>query len=154
MFESHGHINVYTPQDRGRQTPGVKLIFINIKFKSSVNLVICTKLFFLFLVTDFVAVFPNQTHRRPCREIGQGQPRVIIYTHIVELESPMLHAKFQDHRTSGSGHTWAWRQFGHVTWTVYINWFPLPMEAPHKIWLRMVKRFLRISLTKVDDTDR
>ena len=38
-----------------------------------------------------------------CRKIGQGQPRVIIYIDFVELESPMIHAKFQDHRTSGSG---------------------------------------------------
>ena len=36
-------------------------------------------------------------------KIGQGQPRVIIYIKFVELESPMLHAKLQDHRTSGSG---------------------------------------------------
>ena len=36
-------------------------------------------------------------------KIGQGQPRVIIYIHFVELESPMPHAKFQDNRTSGSG---------------------------------------------------
>ena len=36
-------------------------------------------------------------------KIGQGQPRVIIYISFVELESPILHAKFQDHRTSGSG---------------------------------------------------
>ena len=37
--------------------------------------------------------------------MGQGQPRVTIYIHVnfVELEYPMLHAKFQDHRTSGSG---------------------------------------------------
>ena len=28
---------------------------------------------------------------------------VTIYINFVELESPMLHAKFQDHRTSGSG---------------------------------------------------
>ena len=34
---------------------------------------------------------------------GQSQSRVIIYTNFVELESPMLHAKFHDHRTSGSG---------------------------------------------------
>ena len=34
-----------------------------------------------------------------CRKIGQGQPRVIIYINFVELESPMLHAKFQGHRT-------------------------------------------------------
>ena len=36
-------------------------------------------------------------------KIGQGQPRFIIDIKFVELESPMLHAKFQDHRTSGSG---------------------------------------------------
>ena len=36
-------------------------------------------------------------------KIGQGQPRVIIYINFVELESPMLHAKFQDHRTFVSG---------------------------------------------------
>ena len=28
---------------------------------------------------------------------------VIIYTNFVELEFRMLHAKFQDHRISGSG---------------------------------------------------
>ena len=39
----------------------------------------------------------------PYHKIGQGQPRVIIYINIVEPESPMIHAKFQDHRTSGSG---------------------------------------------------
>ena len=27
-------------------------------------------------------------------KIGQGQPRVIIYINTVELETPMLHAKF------------------------------------------------------------
>ena len=36
-------------------------------------------------------------------EIGQGQPRVTIYIYSVELESLMLHAKFEDHMTSGSG---------------------------------------------------
>ena len=35
--------------------------------------------------------------------MGYGQPRVIIYMNFVELESPMLHAKCQDHRISGSG---------------------------------------------------
>ena len=42
---------------------------------------------------------PNLT----LRKIGQGQPSVIICINLVELESLMLHAKFQDHRTSGSG---------------------------------------------------
>ena len=39
----------------------------------------------------------------PCHKIGQGQPRVIIYINFIELEPPMLHAKFQDNRTFGSG---------------------------------------------------
>ena len=48
---------------------------------------------------------------------------VIIYINFVELESQMLHAKFQDHRTSGFGgeyfltgfdHIWAWGHLGHV----------------------------------------
>ena len=56
----------------------------------------------------------------------------------------MLHAKFQDHRISGSGeedfkgfyHIWAWRP----SWScdldhLYKLSFPLPKEAPHKIWL-------------------
>ena len=58
----------------------------------------------------------------------------------------MLHAKFQDHRTSGSGeedffkvftdHIWAWRP----SWScdldnLYKLSFPLPKEVPHKIWL-------------------
>ena len=60
-----------------------------------------------------------------------GQPRVIIYEKIVELESQMLHAKFQDHRTLGTrgkdfkiftmvlyGHG---GHLGHVTKTIFIN---------------------------------
>ena len=41
------------------------------------------------------------TRSTKTNKIGQGQPRVIIYIYFVELESPMLHSKFQDHRTSG-----------------------------------------------------
>ena len=39
----------------------------------------------------------------------------------------MQHAKFQDHRTSGSGEEYLFKVFtiyghgGHVTWTIYIN---------------------------------
>ena len=36
-------------------------------------------------------------------KIGQDQPRVIIYENFEKLESPILHARFQDHRASGSG---------------------------------------------------
>ena len=54
----------------------------------------------------------------------------------------MRHAKFQDHRTSGSGEEDCLRclpymgmaaKLGHVTWTIYINFRPppLPKEALH-----------------------
>ena len=60
-----------------------------------------------------------------------------MYMNFVELESQMLHAKFQDHRTSGSreeknkvfsiyGHA---GHLGHVTWAIYINFrSPFPMR--------------------------
>ena len=76
-------------------------------------------------------------------KIGQGQLRVIIYINFVELESPMLRAKFQDNWTSGSReedfkgfyHIWAWRPF----WSCDLDHlhklsFPLPKEAPYKMW--------------------
>ena len=65
----------------------------------------------------------------------------------------MLHAKFKDHRTSGSGEEDFLKVFtiyglgghlGHATLTIYTTLgspfpyqlrFPLPKEAPHKIWL-------------------
>ena len=64
----------------------------------------------------------------------------------------MLRAKFQGHRTSGSrveaylkvfaiyGHG---GHLGHVFWTIYTNFFPLPKEARHEIWLLLAKRFQR-----------
>ena len=48
-------------------------------------------------------LIPGSTVSTKTSKIGHGQPRVIIYINFVELESPMLHAKFQDHRISGSG---------------------------------------------------
>ena len=77
-------------------------------------------------------------------KIGQGQPRVIIYINFVELESPVrLRAKFQDHRTSGSGeedfksfyHIWAWwPSWSCDLYHLYKLSFPFPKETPNKIW--------------------
>ena len=56
----------------------------------------------------------------------------------------MLHAKFKDHRTCGSGgedfkgfyHTWALRPSRSCDLNnLYKLWFPLPMGVPHEIWL-------------------
>ena len=35
----------------------------------------------------------------PYSKIGQGQPRIIIWTNLVVLEYPMLHTNFQGHRS-------------------------------------------------------
>ena len=43
----------------------------------------------------------------------------------------MLHAKFQDHKTSGSGEEDFSCDLDHL----YKPAFPIPKEAPHKIWL-------------------
>ena len=43
-----------------------------------------------------------QTQIWPCRKIGQGQLRVIIWTNLKVLEYPMLHTKFQGHWPFGS----------------------------------------------------
>ena len=39
----------------------------------------------------------------PCHKMGQDHPKVMIYIYFVELLSLMLHARFQNHRPSGSG---------------------------------------------------
>ena len=52
----------------------------------------------------------------------------------------MLHAKFQDHRTSGSGEEDFLRFLPYMGMAailvdhLYKLSFPLPKEAPHKIW--------------------
>ena len=70
---------------------------------------------------------------------------VMIYTNFVELHCLMIHVKFQNHRPSGSGEDFAiyshGGHLGHVTWTIYINFFPLPKDAPHEVRLRLAKRF-------------
>ena len=59
----------------------------------------------------------------PCRKIGQGQPRVIIWSNYDGLESPMLHTMFRGNRSTSFGEDF-WRVFtiygrgshlGHVT---------------------------------------
>ena len=49
--------------------------------------------------------FPIQMHGQPWpyHKIGQGHLKVMIYINFVKLLSLMLHAKFQNHRPSGSG---------------------------------------------------
>ena len=74
----HVSIHVYSPE-AGADNP-LESEFLH-KHKPFVTLVICCK--FLPL-NDFLTVFPIYMYRHlqnwPCRKIGQGQPRVIIWT--------------------------------------------------------------------------
>ena len=108
------------------------------------------QLFLKNLFTLFLIEKPSYQNW-PCCKIGQGQPRVIIYSNFVKLESQMLHAKFQDHRTSGSV---VWKclkaftiygcssHLGNVTWTIYTNFgFPVPKTLNMKIGIDWPCRF-------------
>ena len=71
--------------------------------------------------------------------MGQGQPRVVIHINYIKLYCLMLHAKFQNHRPSGSGEkdlkVFAiyshGSHLGHVTLTFYINFHSLFLTMLH-----------------------
>ena len=65
----------------------------------------------LFHCLNFAVIIINKRTNGPVNahlrtgiyKIRQGHPKVMIYINFVELLSLMLHAKFQNHRPSGSG---------------------------------------------------
>ena len=76
----------------------------------------------------------------PCRKIGQGQPRIIIWTNYGGQETSMLHTKFHGNRSTGSREKDFWRVFtiygrgghlGHVTSIMSINFHFLVPESLH-----------------------
>ena len=85
----------------------------------------------------------------PCRKIGQGQPKVIIWTYLVALEYPMLHIKFQGYRPFGSGDDFKvftiyghGGHLGHVTWTIWTNFrFPVPRRLHMKFGFNRLSGF-------------
>ena len=89
----------------------------------------------------------------PCRKIGQGHPRVIIWTILVVLEHPMLHTKFQGHRPLGSGEEFSrfLPYMGMVMWPgPFEQTFVPPFQGgsirnKNRKWdpLRAVKTFIR-----------
>ena len=118
---------MYRAPGQGQTTPWGQNVFIN-------------KIFCPF--AHFLQVLPFKSFQQfspfkcmgdlcwPCRKIGHGHPRVMIYRNFVELHCLMLHNKFQNHRPSGSGEEDFFFFFaiyshgghlGHVTWTIYTN---------------------------------
>ena len=72
--------------------------------------------------------------------MGQGHHRVMIYINFIKLYCLMLHAKFQNHRPSGSGEIFFLKvfaiyghgsHFGHLTLTFYINVHSLFLTMLH-----------------------
>ena len=85
----------------------------------------------------------------------------MIYTNFVVLQTLMLHTKFQGNWPSGCGEEDFLRFWAFLAWRpswscdldhLYKLLFPLPKEAPHKIWLWLAKRFQsRRCLKMVED---
>ena len=83
---------------------------------------------------------------------GQGHRGVIIYGSFVDLESPIVHAKLQDHRTSGSeeedffkgfGHIWVWQP----SWSCDQDHLCHPFQRRHHIQFALIgQEFQRKSL--------
>ena len=64
----------------------------------------------------------------PWRKMGQGQPRVIIWTTLVELPYTMLHTKFQGHRSIGSGEEDFLRFLPYMGMVAMLVMWPRPFE--------------------------
>ena len=95
-------IHVYSPGAGGIQSPGDKVLMST---ETSCHfdhlLLVSNYRRQSFLKNPFFTFFPYKSIRDqiwPCRKIGHGQPRVIIWTNMVVLEHSMLHNKFQGHR--------------------------------------------------------
>ena len=82
----------------------------------------------------------------PCRKIGQGQPRVIIWTNYDGLESLMLHTKFCGNQSKSFGEDF-WRVFYHM-WAWLPSWSCDP-DAANKISFPSYPRMLHIDLALI-----
>ena len=80
---------------------------------------------------SIVLPFPIQSIRDqiwPCHKIGEGQPKVIIWTNLVVLEHPMLHTKFQGHQPFGSGEEDFLRFLSYMGMVAILVMSPGPFE--------------------------
>ena len=125
--------------------------------KGLITLLICCKFqrtlfevwFYIFLVTSVIycqfQIIDDNSFRQihcytfcpyksitdqiwPCRKIGQGQPRVIIWAKIVELKHPMMHTKIQGHWPFGSREEAFFRLLPYMAMTAILVIWPGPFE--------------------------
>ena len=134
----HVFIHVYSPGAGADNPLGSEFLY---KHKPFVTLVICCK--FLPL-NDFSKFSPYKSIRDqiwPCRKIGQGQPRVIIWTNYDGAQGPIATYQATGQWPFGSVEVF-WRVFtiygrgshlGHVTQTPGINFrSPIPLRLHMK----------------------
>ena len=67
-------------------------------------------------------------------KMGQGQPRVIIGTHLVVLEYQMLHTNFQGHWPFGSREEDFLRFLPYMGMVAILVMWPRPFEQPFIFW--------------------
>ena len=63
----------------------------------------------------------------PCRKIGQGQPRVIIYINFIGLKSLLFFSKFQGNLIYGSGEDNFLRGLPHMSMAAILVMWPGPI---------------------------
>ena len=67
----------------------------------------------------------------PCRKIGLGQPRVIIWANLVVIEHPMMHTKFQGHQPYGSREEDFLKFLPYMGMAVILVMWPEPFEETY-----------------------
>ena len=129
-FWSRRLFKVFTIYGHGGHVGHVtQLICIN--FRSLFSLKLSCEFWFqiapLFLrKTSFN--FWNLSDLWPWRKMGQGQPRVIIWTTLVVLPYTMLHTKFQGHWSIGSGEEDFLRFLPYMGMAAMLVMWPRPFE--------------------------
>ena len=111
-----------------------------------------------FWIIHCFTFFPYKSIRDriwPCSKIGQGQPRVIIWTNLVVLE-------YSVSRSSASWfqRRWFLRLLPYMGMAAILDMWPgpfeqtfvpHPIEIPYEIWHQSAHWFLRRCLKSVDD---
>ena len=101
MFQYYGNIhNIYKAPGQAQITPRGQNFSININFLSICLFpVIFTHLIAFYHFSPFKCIGDLSW---PCRKIGQGHRRVMIYINYEGIASPMLHSKFCENWPTGS----------------------------------------------------
>ena len=164
----HDLIHVYSPGAGAYSPQGTKFWC---QQKLLVTSVICCQFQIIddnsFWKIHCFTFFPYKSIRDqiwPCRKIGQGQPRVIIWANLVVLKHPMMHTKIQGQWPFGSGEEDFFRFLPYMAMVAILVMdqdhlsklsFPHHTEAPYEIWLWLAQWFLRRRCLKsVDDDGR